>query len=107
MQAVMDSENGRKNLRLEAYTSGGKTGTAQRADPQLHRYEGYVTSFVGFAPLNDPEILTYVVMNNPTGSFDTGTSTANPVWRDIMKFALPRYSVTPDARPSRPKPTTW
>ncbi|GAB2570373.1 peptidoglycan D,D-transpeptidase FtsI family protein [Microlunatus antarcticus] len=107
MQAVMDSENGQKNLRLEAYDSGGKTGTAQRADPELHKYKGYVTSFVGFAPLNDPEILTYVVLNNPKGSFDTGTSTANPVWRDIMKFALPRYSVMPDKTKPNPKRTTW
>jgi cell division protein FtsI (penicillin-binding protein 3) len=107
MQAVMDSDNGQKNLRLEAYDSGGKTGTAQRADPELHKYKGYVTSFVGFAPLNDPEILTYVVMNNPKGKFDTGTSTANPVWRDIMKYALPRYSVVPDATTPHPKPTTW
>jgi len=107
MQAVMDSDNGQKNLRLEAYTSGGKTGTAQRADPELHRYKGYVTSFVGFAPLNDPQILTYVVLNNPKGGFDTGTSTANPVWRDVMKYALPRYSVVPDATTPHPKPTTW
>ncbi|SEQ61157.1 peptidoglycan D,D-transpeptidase FtsI family protein [Microlunatus flavus] len=107
MQAVMDSDNGQKNLRLDDWTSGGKTGTAQRADPELHRYKGYVTSFVGFAPLNDPEILTYVVMNNPKGSFDTGTSTANPVWRDVMKYALPHFSVAPDAQPIKPKPTTW
>ncbi len=107
MQAVMDSDNGQKNLRLEDYDSGGKTGTAQRADPELHKYNGYVTSFIGFAPLNDPDILTYVVMNNPQGHFDTGTSTANPVWRDIMKYALPRYSVMPDATKPDPKPTTW
>jgi len=62
---------------------------------------------VGFAPLNDPEILTYVVLNNPKGSFDTGTSTANPVWRDVMKFALPRYSVVPDKTTPHPKRTTW
>ncbi|MGI3779846.1 MAG: peptidoglycan D,D-transpeptidase FtsI family protein, partial [Janthinobacterium lividum] len=107
MQAVMDSDNGQKNLKLDAYSSGGKTGTAQRADPELHRYKGYVTSFVGFAPLDDPEILTYVVLNNPKGKFDTGTSTANPVWRDVMKFALPRYSVMPDAKAPNPKRTTW
>ena len=107
MQAVMDSDNGQKNLSLEAYDSGGKTGTAQRADPKLHRYKGYVTSFVGFAPLDDPQIPTYVVLNNPKGSFDTGTSTANPVWRDVMKFALPRYSVMPDKTTPHPKPTTW
>ncbi len=107
MQAVMDSENGQKHLRLEDWTSGGKTGTAQRADPVKHAYDGYVTSYVGFAPLDDPQILTYVIMNNPRANGDTGTSTANPVYRDIMKYALPRYSVAPDARKPHPKPTTW
>ena len=44
------------------YQTGGKTGTAQRADTNCHCYKGYVTSFVGFAPLDDPQILTYVVI---------------------------------------------
>ena len=106
MQAVLDTENGQKKLRLEAYTGGGKTGTAERADPELHRYKGYVTSYLGFAPYDDPAILTYVVLNNPRKG-DSGSSTANPVYKDIMKLALPRYSVTPDAKPHKTKPITW
>ena len=106
MQAVLDTENGQKKLRLEDYTGGGKTGTAQRADPELHRYKGYVTSYLGFAPYDDPAILTYVVLNNPRKG-DSGSSTANPVYKDVMKFALPRYSVTPDAKAHQPKPITW
>ncbi len=65
MQAVIDSPNGQRNLKLENYQTGGKTGTAQRADTKCHCYKGYVTSFVGFAPLDDPQILTYVVISNP------------------------------------------
>ncbi len=106
MQAVLDTPNGQGKLRLEAYTGGGKTGTAQRADPELHRYKGYVTSYVGFAPYDDPAILTYVVLNNPRVG-DSGSSTANPVYKDIMKYALPRYSVAPDAHSHQVKPTTW
>lgn len=106
MRAVLDTENGQRKLRLEDWTGGGKTGTAQRADPELHRYEGYVTSYLGFAPYDDPAILTYVVLNNPRKG-DSGSSTANPVYKDVMKFALPRYSVTPDAKAHKPKPLTW
>ena len=106
MQAVIDSENGQNNLKLDAYTSGGKTGTAQRADPVLHRYKGYVTSYVGFAPLDDPTLLTYVVVNDPHKG-DTGTSVAAPVYKDLMNLALPRYGVEPDARKHKPLPTTW
>jgi cell division protein FtsI (penicillin-binding protein 3) len=106
MQAVIDSENGRLNLKLDNYTTGGKTGTAQRADPTCHCYRGYVTSYVGFAPLNDPQILTYVVLSNPHRG-DTGTVVATPVFRDIMEFALPRYSVAPNAKYHKPLPTQW
>ena len=106
MQAVIDSPNGQRNLSLENYTSGGKTGTAQRADPDCRCYKGYVTSFVGFAPLNDPQILTYVVVTNPRKG-DTGTATATPVYQDVMNMALPRYSVAPDAKLHKPLPTEW
>jgi cell division protein FtsI (penicillin-binding protein 3) len=106
MQAVIDSVNGQRNLKLDRYTTGGKTGTAQRADTQCGCYRGYVTSFVGFAPLDDPQILTYVVISNPR-SGDTGSVTAAPAYRDIMNIALPRYSVAPDAKPHKPLPTQW
>jgi len=106
MQAVIDSVNGQRNLKLDRYTSGGKTGTAQRADTSCGCYRGYVTSLVGFAPLDDPQILTYVVISNPRAG-DTGTITAAPAYRDIMNFALPRYSVVPDAKRHRPLPTQW
>jgi cell division protein FtsI (penicillin-binding protein 3) len=106
MQAVIDSVNGQQNLKLDRYTTGGKTGTAQRADTKCGCYRGYVTSFVGFAPLDDPQILTYVVISNPK-SGDTGSVTAAPAYRDTMNVALPRYSVAPDAKPHKPLPTTW
>ena len=106
MQAVIDSVNGQQNLKLDRYTSGGKTGTAQRADTRCGCYRGYVTSFVGFAPLDDPQILTYVVISNPRMG-DTGSVTAEPAYRDIMNIALPRYSVAPDAKPHQPLSTKW
>jgi cell division protein FtsI (penicillin-binding protein 3) len=106
MGAVIDSVNGQRSLKLDRYTSGGKTGTAQRADTGCRCYRGYVTSFLGFAPLDDPQILTYVVISNPRVG-DTGTTTAAPPYRDIMNFALPRYSVAPDAKPHKPQPTRF
>jgi cell division protein FtsI (penicillin-binding protein 3) len=106
MGAVIDSPNGQRNLKMDQYTTGGKTGTAQRADTKCRCYEGYVTSYIGFAPLDDPRLLTYVVISNPKRG-DTGTQTAGPVFRDLMNVALPRYSVLPDARPHNPKPTRW
>jgi cell division protein FtsI (penicillin-binding protein 3) len=108
MQAVVDSPNGVHNLALPNYQTGGKTGTAQRVETKggRSRYQGYVTSYVNFAPLNDPKLVTYVVLNNPRRG-DTGTSTAAPVVKEIMNMALPRYSVAPDAKQHVALPTTW
>jgi cell division protein FtsI (penicillin-binding protein 3) len=106
MGAVIESPTGRKGLKLSRYTSGGKTGTAQRADPACRCYRGYVTSFIGFAPLDDPRILTYVVVTDPK-SAQSGTGSAAPVYKDLMNVVLPRYSVVPDARPPADRPTEW
>ncbi len=106
MAAVVDSVNGQQNLSVEGYRSGGKTGTAQRADPECRCYRGYVTSFVGFAPLDDPQLLTYVVITNPRKA-DTGSTTAGPVYTDVMAIALSRYSVLPGAKERKPLPTEW
>jgi cell division protein FtsI (penicillin-binding protein 3) len=106
MRAVVDTDNGQRNLALAGYQTGGKTGTAERADSRCGCYKGYVTSYVGFAPYDDPQILTYVVINNPRKG-ETGTGVAAPVYKDIMQFALPRYSVPPDSRQTKAKPTEW
>jgi len=106
MRAVVDSKNGRQNLALTNYQSGGKTGTAQRSDSTCRCYRGYVTSYVGFAPLDDPQILTYVVVNNPRRG-DTGTGVAAPVFKDVMDFALPRYSVVPNPKKLKALPTEY
>ncbi len=103
MGAVVDHT---RHLALPGYPSGGKTGTAQRADPTCGCYKGYVTSYVSFAPQNDPTILSYVVIDNPRRS-ESGTASAGPVAKDIMAFALPRYSVAPTTKQSKPKPIKW
>ncbi len=106
MRAVVDNSGKTAALRLEGYTSGGKTGTAQRGTQT--GYKGYITSYVGYAPVNDPQIMTYVVVNNPKGADPTGTQVAAPVYRDIMQYALPRYSVEPTKKSVlKPKAIDW
>lgn len=106
MAAVVD--NNPKNLGMDAYDTGGKTGTAQLASPKCGCYPpgSYVTSYVGFAPLNDPKLLTYVVLTHPRRG-DTGSGTAAPVVKDLMSQALPRYSVAPDKTDRTALPITW
>lgn len=107
MRAVVDnSGKGKYSLRLDGYTSGGKTGTAQRGTAK--GYHGYITSYIGFAPLDDPQIMTYVVINNPKKGDQTGTQVAGPAYKDIMQYALPRYSVEPTKKyVLKPKKISW
>ena len=59
--------------------------------------------------MNDPQIITYVVINNPKKGDPTGTQVAAPVYRDIMQYALPRYSVEPTKKygPEGRRRSTW
>lgn len=93
MEAVM-TEGGGKNLAIEGFRTAGKTGTASRYDTQCQCYKGYTSSFVGVAPADDPQLVVYVVVDNPTkGHF--GAAVAGPIYQDIMEVALGRYGVMP------------
>jgi len=67
----------------------GKTSTAQKYDPELGAYGGgYIASFVGFAPVEDPQILCLVLLDEPSASI-YGGQVAAPVFRDILLDAAP------------------
>ena len=57
-----------KPARLNGYSSGGKTGTAQKIDPATHLYSKtkHIASFIGIAPVNSPVISIAVIIDNPT-----------------------------------------
>jgi stage V sporulation protein D (sporulation-specific penicillin-binding protein) len=86
LQAVVDNGTG-KSAALDGYTAGGKTGTAQIAE--RGRYGGkYVASFVGMAPVNDPQFVILVAVTAPrTGGYFGGV-VAGPVFREIAEKAL-------------------
>ncbi|MGO1975319.1 MAG: peptidoglycan D,D-transpeptidase FtsI family protein [Propionibacteriaceae bacterium] len=98
IRSMMESVNGEggsgEPLALTDYRSGGKSGTAERVDPECGCYRGYTASFLGMAPAEDPEILTYVVLQNPKAG-NSGGKYAGPVYQDVMEYAMPRYSVLP------------
>jgi cell division protein FtsI (penicillin-binding protein 3) len=106
MQAVTDSHNGKKNLQLDGWNSGGKTGTAQLANAKCGCYKGYVTSYVGVAPIEDPQLLTYVVVTDPKHG-DSGTSVSAPVVKSVLQYALPRYSIPQTTTKHKVKPIEW
>jgi cell division protein FtsI (penicillin-binding protein 3) len=87
-----------KNIaRLNGYTSGGKTGTAQKIDVLTHRYSKtkYIASFVGIAPLNNPAISVAVIIDSPQGNH-YGNVNAAPVFREVAQEALEYLGVPHD-----------
>ncbi len=87
-----------KKAQLDGYTAAGKTGTAQKIDPQTRAYSKtkYVASFAGFAPINNPSVAIVVVLDEPIGAYHGGDAAA-PVFRDIAAQILPFLNVLPDA----------
>lgn len=94
MEAVTGPHGTGRQMALEEYRSVGKTATAERYDEATGRYAGYTASYIGAAPAEDPQILTYVVVDKPVkGHY--GSTVAGPAYSEIMAYALPRYGVLP------------
>jgi cell division protein FtsI (penicillin-binding protein 3) len=63
-----------KKAQLDGYSAAGKTGTAQKIDPKTRTYSKtkYIGSFVGFAPVSNPQVVIIVVMDEPAGLYHGG-----------------------------------
>lgn len=74
-----------KNAKIEGFSIGGKTATSQTLPRSDHKY---ISSFLGFAPADNPQVLVLVVINNPQGIYYGGTIAA-PVAKEIFENILP------------------
>jgi cell division protein FtsI (penicillin-binding protein 3) len=85
---------------IEGFRVAGKTGTAQRANPECNCYEGggYVTTFVGFAPADNPRYVVAVDLERPSSDAEGG-QVAAPVFADVMRYALTADGVVPSGAP--------
>ena len=83
------SEGGGKRAYIEGYRIGGKTATSQTLPRGTGRY---ISSFVGFAPADEPEVLAMCIICNPQGVYYGGTIAA-PVIRDVLENILPYLGV--------------
>jgi len=85
-----------KNSQLEGFSAAGKTGTAQKVDPNgRYSHSRYIASFVGFAPTDRPAIAIVVTVDEPHGKY-YGAEVAAPVFRNIAEKTLRYLSVSPD-----------
>ena len=91
---------------LNGYSSGGKTGTAQKIDPATHTYSRtmHIASFAGIAPVNNPVISVAVVIDNPSkGPSYYGTAVSAPVFAEVAQTVLEYLSVPHDIEVQTPR----
>lgn len=82
-----------RNARVAGYAMGGKTGTAQKI-PRSDRK--YLVSFIGFAPVDNPQVVCYVVVDEPNAADATAqasSSFAQEIFKNIMTEAMPYLNI--------------
>ena len=97
MRTILESvvsEGSGKNAYISGYKIGGKTATSQTLPRSANKY---ISSFIGFAPADDPQVLALVVIHNPEGIYYGGTIAA-PVVKDIFENILPYMGIQKDKR---------
>lgn len=96
METVVQT-NGGSNAYIKGYHIGGKSGTSQKQDVNLAtgREDNYVSSFVGFAPADDPQVIMLVMVDEPRGTKYYGSAVAAPVVSNVFAEALPYLGIQP------------
>jgi cell division protein FtsI (penicillin-binding protein 3) len=86
-----------KQAQLNGYSSGGKTGTAQKIDPATGLYSKtmHIASFAGFAPVNNPAIAVVVIIDSPKGNY-YGAAVSAPVFAEVAQKVLEYLTVPHD-----------
>ena len=98
MMEEVTGENGTASAaRIKGYRVAGKTGTADRYDDKLERYNGFTASFIGFAPAEAPKYVVAVFIQKPSaGMF--GGALAGPVFNQVMSYLLERTGAPPSPK---------
>ena len=79
-----------KKARVAGYAMGGKTGTAQK----IPRGNGnYLVSFIGYAPYDEPQVVCYVIVDEPNSDYQPTSSFAQEIWKEVMQKSLPYLNI--------------
>ena len=87
LESVVANGSGR-NAYIANYRVGGKTGTAQKVKDGRYMVGNYITSFMGFLPADDPEIVVYIAIDNAKGVTQYGGTVAAPIAKGVMQSAI-------------------
>ncbi|MBW5444835.1 PASTA domain-containing protein [Cohnella sp. CFH 77786] len=92
-----------KNAYIPGYRIAGKTGTAQKVIDGKYSADKYVVSFIGYAPVDDPKIVLYVIVDEPQSETAGGSSVAAPIFKKIMEQSLRHLGIAPNLPDSQDK----
>lgn len=96
MEEVIKEGSG-VNAAVEGYRIAGKTGTAQKVGPGGAYLAGeYILSFIGFAPVDNPQVLLYVAVDGARRGPQWGSQVSAPLFRTMMKDILAYLEIPPD-----------
>ena len=93
LESVVALGSGR-NAYIDGYRVGGKTGTAQKVNKGVYMVGNYITSFIGFFPADDPEVVLYVAIDYPKGITAYGGTVAAPIFRNIALDVIPSLNIS-------------
>jgi cell division protein FtsI (penicillin-binding protein 3) len=95
LHAVTSDDGTARRARVPGYRVGGKTGTVHKVGPSGYEKHKYVALFAGIAPIDNPRIVTVVVINDPQGERYGGGAVAAPVFSEITSDALRILNIPP------------
>jgi cell division protein FtsI (penicillin-binding protein 3) len=95
LHAVTGEQGTARKARVSGYQVGGKTGTVHKVGPGGYEKHKYVALFAGIAPIDNPRIVTVVVINDPKGKLYGGGAVAAPVFSQITSGTLRILGVPP------------
>jgi cell division protein FtsI (penicillin-binding protein 3) len=98
MTDVVENGTGRR-ARLDGYSIGGKTGTAEKAEYGRYSRDKNVASFVGMIPVDNPQLLALVMVDEPSAPDNGGGSAAAPAFRNFISRAAPMVGIRPELNP--------
>lgn len=95
--AVTGEKGTGKTARVEGFLVGGKTGTAQKPNPNSRGYlpDAYLSSFVGFVPAENPQYVIAIFVDHPKSRSYYGSQVAGPVFSRLASYALRKQGVSP------------
>lgn len=76
------------NAYIPNYRVGGKTGTAQKVENGIYLKNNYITSFIGFMPSNNPEVIVYIAIDNAKGVTQYGGTVAAPIAKNVLNSII-------------------